>query len=69
MPRLRVARNIGNGALLERGEELTHIQQTIAALKRGHGGGLLIIQGVAGIGKSTLLRAVCSRSAGRECRR
>jgi DNA-binding CsgD family transcriptional regulator len=64
MPRLRVARNIGNGALLERGEELTHIQQTIAALKRGHGGGLLIIQGVAGIGKSTLLRAVCEQARG-----
>jgi DNA-binding CsgD family transcriptional regulator len=43
--------------LLERGAELEHIRQAIAALARGHGG-VLIIEGAAGIGKSALLHAL-----------
>jgi DNA-binding CsgD family transcriptional regulator len=49
--------------LLERGGELAHIEQAIAALKGGHGG-VLVIEGAAGIGKSTLLRAVRKQAAG-----
>ncbi|MGH3671235.1 MAG: helix-turn-helix transcriptional regulator [Pseudonocardiaceae bacterium] len=51
--------------LLERGEELAHIDKAIAALGRGHGR-LLVIQGAGGIGKSALLRAVCEHAAGQE---
>jgi DNA-binding CsgD family transcriptional regulator len=50
------ARPVGVG-LLERGEELAGIEQSLAALGRGRGS-VLIIQGAAGIGKSSLLRAV-----------
>ncbi|MGB7795213.1 MAG: ATP-binding protein [Pseudonocardiaceae bacterium] len=49
--------------LLERGGELARIEQAIAALGDGHGG-VLVIEGAAGIGKSTLLRAVCEHAAG-----
>ncbi|HJT04782.1 MAG TPA: AAA family ATPase [Pseudonocardiaceae bacterium] len=48
--------------LLERGEELARIEQAVAAVRRGHGG-VLVIQGAAGIGKSSLLRAVCEHAA------
>jgi DNA-binding NarL/FixJ family response regulator len=48
--------------LLERGGELARIEQAVAALRRGHGG-VLVIQGAAGIGKSSLLRAVCEHAA------
>lgn len=47
--------------LLERGGELARIDQVIAALRRGHGG-VLVIQGAAGIGKSALLGALCERA-------
>src|SRR2546421_1931134 len=48
--------------LLERGGELARIEQAVDALRRGHGG-VLVIQGAAGIGKSSLLRAFCEHSA------
>jgi predicted ATPase len=48
--------------LLERGGELAHIEQAVAALRRGHGG-VLVVQGAAGIGKSSLLRAVSEHAA------
>ena len=49
--------------LLERGGELARIEQAIAALGEGYGG-VLVIEGAAGIGKSTLLQAVCEHAAG-----
>ncbi|MGH3636840.1 MAG: AAA family ATPase, partial [Mycobacterium sp.] len=51
--------------LLERGGELACIEQVITALECEQGG-VLVIQGAAGIGKSTLLHALCRRAAGRE---
>jgi predicted ATPase len=48
--------------LLERGKELTRIEQAITALKDGRGG-VLVIEGAAGMGKSALLRAVCKQAA------
>ena len=48
--------------LLERGGELARIEQVVTALRRGHGS-VLVIQGAAGIGKSSLLRAVCEHGA------
>jgi DNA-binding CsgD family transcriptional regulator len=48
--------------LLERGAELARINKAITALGRGHGG-VLVIQGAAGIGKTTLLRTVCEYAA------
>ncbi|MDT7713965.1 MAG: hypothetical protein QOG46_2912 [Pseudonocardiales bacterium] len=55
-------RPVGLG-LLERDGELARIEQAIVALSGGNGS-VLIIQGAAGIGKSTLLRAVCEHAAG-----
>jgi predicted ATPase len=49
--------------LLERGAELARIEQFIADLARGQGG-MLVIQGAAGIGKSALLGALCERAGG-----
>jgi len=49
--------------LLERGEELACICQAITAL-RGGDGGVLLIQGAAGIGKSVLLDALCEAATG-----
>src|SRR5947209_19839189 len=49
--------------LLERGAELARIEQFIAALARGQGG-VLVIQGAAGIGKSALLSALCEWASG-----
>lgn len=48
--------------LLERGGELARIEEAIAALVRGHGG-VLVVQGVAGIGKSALVRVLCEHAA------
>jgi DNA-binding CsgD family transcriptional regulator len=62
MPTLQAQRcTVG---LLERGAELARIDAAIAALAqdRGH---VLIIEGAAGIGKSTLLRTVCERATER----
>ena len=56
MPTLQAQRC--TGGLLERGAELARIDAAIAALERASGD-VLIIQGAAGIGKSTLLRGVC----------
>jgi predicted ATPase len=47
--------------LLERGEELARIQQSITAVGRGDGG-VLVLQGAAGIGKSVLLGALCEHA-------
>jgi len=49
--------------LLERGGELACVEQAIAALARGQGG-VLVIQGAAGIGKSTLLYALREQASG-----
>lgn len=49
------------GELLERGEELALIEQALADLDHGHGSAL-IIQGAVGIGRSSLLRAVCEHA-------
>ena len=49
-------------ALLERGEELARIHQVISALRQGHGG-MLIIEGAPGMGKTALLHAVCEQAA------
>ncbi|MGH7750994.1 MAG: AAA family ATPase, partial [Candidatus Dormibacteria bacterium] len=51
--------------LLERARELSRIEQVIEALGRGHGG-VLVIEGAAGIGKSTLLRALREAAAEQE---
>jgi GTPase SAR1 family protein len=49
--------------LLERGRELARIKQAITALGRGQGG-VLVIQGAAGIGKSALLHVLCQHAEG-----
>jgi DNA-binding CsgD family transcriptional regulator len=49
--------------LLERDGELARIEQAIAALGRGYGG-VLVIQGAAGIGKSALVQMLCEHAAG-----
>jgi AAA ATPase domain len=70
MPTLQVARHVRDEqamhhqagvGLLERGAELARIDQAIASLSRGHGR-VLIIQGAAGIGKSSLLRTACEQA-------
>jgi len=48
---------------LERGGELARIQQVISAVQQGHGG-VLVIEGVAGIGKTALLQVVCEAATG-----
>lgn len=48
--------------LLERGGELARIEEAVAALGRGQGG-VLVIQGAAGIGKSALLQVLCEHAA------
>ncbi|MGH3854039.1 MAG: ATP-binding protein [Pseudonocardiaceae bacterium] len=48
--------------LLERGGELAGISKAVAAVRAGHGG-VLVIQGAAGIGKSALLGALCGQAA------
>ena len=58
------SRPAGTG-LLDRGGELARVEQTIEALARGQGG-VLVIQGAAGIGKSYVPCA--SRPASKECR-
>jgi DNA-binding CsgD family transcriptional regulator len=52
----------GADRLLERGAELARIEQALAALDHRRGSAL-IIQGTAGIGKSSLLRAVCGQAS------
>ena len=52
---------LAGSELLERGEELARIQQAITALDGGDGG-VLVIQGVAGIGKSALLQVLCQHA-------
>ena len=49
--------------LLERGGELAHLEGAVAALGRGQGG-VLVIQGPAGIGKSALVRVLGEHAAG-----
>src|SRR5205807_6764216 len=56
---------VGPGqALLERGEELARIDELLGAARNGSGG-LLLISGSAGIGKTSLLEA-CGEAAGEE---
>lgn len=55
----------GSQQLLERGGELARLEQAVRALVHGRGG-VLIIEGAAGIGKSALLRAVCEQATERE---
>jgi len=47
--------------LLERGAELACIEQAVAALACGEGG-VLVVEGTAGIGKSALLQVLCERA-------
>ena len=47
--------------LLERGDELAEIERALAAAAEG--GGMLLIEGPAGIGKTQLVEAACSRAA------
>jgi len=67
MPTLQVEWQVRDGRsgedlrLLERGGELARIEQSIATLSAGHGSAL-IIEGAAGIGKSSLLRVVCEHA-------
>ncbi len=52
-------------ALLERDEELATIERLLAAAERG-GGGVMVIEGEAGAGKTSLLGAAAEMAAGRE---
>jgi hypothetical protein len=54
--------------LLERGGELARIEEAMGALVRGQGG-VLVIQGAAGIGKSALVGSWASTPPGRKCTR
>jgi len=49
-------------AILERGKELRTIEDVLASARSGSGG-LVVIEGEAGIGKSTLLRAAVERAS------
>jgi hypothetical protein len=60
LPHGSAARPVG-GWLLERGGELARIGQAVEALQSGTGG-VLVIQGTAGIGKSSLLRVLCEHA-------
>lgn len=66
MPALQLGRDdlVGDGhaaGLLERDAELARVEQAVLAVSDGHGSAL-IIEGTAGIGKSSLLRAVCEQA-------
>ena len=47
--------------MLERDEELAALSAAVAAAASGHGA-LVLVEGPAGIGKTTLLRAACQGS-------
>jgi DNA-binding CsgD family transcriptional regulator len=49
---------LGRPVILERDEELAALSAAVAAASAGHGA-LVLVEGPAGIGKTTLLRAAC----------
>ena len=49
------------GGLVERADELTHIDGLLAAARAGRGG-LLLVTGPAGIGKTALMAAAEDRA-------
>src|SRR3954452_19309203 len=53
--------------LLEREAELSAVAEALAAADAGQGS-LLLVEGPAGIGKTTLLRAACTAAAERDAR-
>src|SRR5919197_166502 len=50
------------GELLERSDELAALDESLAAIRSGRGGRLVLVGGEAGIGKTALVRAFCERS-------
>ena len=50
------------GELLERSAELAALDESLAAIRAGRGGRLVLVGGEAGIGKTALVRAFCERS-------
>jgi DNA-binding CsgD family transcriptional regulator len=57
----------GRSVLLERGEQLTVIESALARGREGSGG-MLVIEGPAGIGKTAMLRAACAIAESTEMR-
>ena len=49
---------MGHPVIFERDEELAALSAAAAAASAGHGA-LVLVEGPAGIGKTTLLRAAC----------
>lgn len=54
---------VGHPVILEREEEIAALSAAAAGAAAGHGG-LVLVEGPAGIGKTTLLRAACARCDG-----
>jgi DNA-binding CsgD family transcriptional regulator len=54
---------VGHQVMLQREAELAALSAAAAAAAAGHGG-LVLVEGPAGIGKTTLLRAACGRCDG-----
>jgi MoxR-like ATPase len=52
------------GALLERESELAVLDEALAAVVRSKSGGLTLVAGEAGVGKTQLLRRFCEQAAG-----
>jgi DNA-binding NarL/FixJ family response regulator len=55
------------GTLLERERELSAVDRALDALRRGQGG-IVIVEGPPGIGKTAVLRESCRRAAARDVR-
>ncbi|MFN2557889.1 MAG: AAA family ATPase [Nitriliruptorales bacterium] len=55
-----LGRTAGGSQLLERSRYLTALQVSLAAVKAGGGGRLVLIGGEAGVGKTTLIRHFCA---------
>jgi hypothetical protein len=58
----RMSATLGPGVLVERDAELARIAGRLGAARRGEGG-VLVIEGEAGIGKTSLVRALRERAA------
>src|SRR4051794_2602326 len=58
--------SLESGELLERGAELDALEMRFADVRESGRGGMLLIAGEAGIGKTALVRAFCSRSGARQ---